>query len=233
MSLRKVVTPFNLANIPGCVLYVPLWKTYLRGSSFRSLDKYGHSCAVTGATWGSQGRNFDGTDDYTDCGSGTSLDITGQITLAAWVKIGTSSGDIRFALGKGQSTSRRAYFLLFVVATGVATIYITSDGSSSTKWGRPTSTAINDDVWHFITGTFTPSGSLNMYRDGVLNNGTAEGSAQASIYDSSDNLRIGHGNKGDTTNYWGGIIGEVLIFNRALSASEIANIYRNTRWRYS
>jgi len=62
----------NFVFDPSLELYLPLYE--LDGSSFMSKDACGHICLVTGALWGSQGRTFDGGDDYID------------ITTTSWPK---------------------------------------------------------------------------------------------------------------------------------------------------
>ncbi len=51
---------------------------------------------VSGATFNSSGKyngafDFDGIDDYIDAGNGSSLNITGDITISAWIIAGTST----------------------------------------------------------------------------------------------------------------------------------------------
>src|SRR3990167_5915362 len=60
---------------PSLVLYLPLWKK--DGSSFMSDDAYGHLATVTGATWGSQGRTFDGVDDLIEANTVTTGGLFG------------------------------------------------------------------------------------------------------------------------------------------------------------
>ena len=68
---------------PYLVLYLPLYQ--LDGSSFASRDAYGNPGTVAGALWRPQGRFFDAIDDVLDCGNGTSLQITEEISIDAWV----------------------------------------------------------------------------------------------------------------------------------------------------
>ena len=72
----------------GCVLYIP----GLPGGNTKIYDRspYGNHGAITGATWvrlpsGLWCLSFDGSDDYVGCGSGSSLDITGALTMEVWI----------------------------------------------------------------------------------------------------------------------------------------------------
>ncbi|MDO8687497.1 MAG: hypothetical protein Q7K41_02790, partial [Dehalococcoidales bacterium] len=79
---------------PSLVLYLPLYEP--DSSSLMSKDAYGHLAAVTGATWGTLGRTFDGSDDQIDCGNASSLvtafggDTTGSYTYLWWQKVASA-----------------------------------------------------------------------------------------------------------------------------------------------
>lgn len=70
----------------------------------------GNNGTVSGAAW-TQGKNgpaltFDGTNDYVDCGNGSSLNISNAITIEAWIKpVGAGVGTYSGILGRGLSNS--------------------------------------------------------------------------------------------------------------------------------
>lgn len=75
---------------PSLVLYLPLYypDSETTGSTIISKDIYRRSCTVTGATWGSKGRIFDGTDDQIACGNSSALNFTtGDFTLEGWIYV--------------------------------------------------------------------------------------------------------------------------------------------------
>src|SRR3972149_6505876 len=94
---------------PSCVLYLPLYE--LDGASFASRDAYGHLCTVTGATWGLQGRTFNGTSDWINCGTSSIL-VPPQITLEFWLYI-TESGAMTYAIAerRGYGGESNGYFV--------------------------------------------------------------------------------------------------------------------------
>jgi len=67
--------------LDGLVLYLPLYA--LKGSQFKSVDAYGHTCTVTGALWRPDGRLFDGADDKITCGSNVALTFASG-TIIIW-----------------------------------------------------------------------------------------------------------------------------------------------------
>ncbi len=65
-----------------CVLYHAYWDGTAKDHSI-----YGNDGTVYGAVYqGGEGLYFDGTDDYVDCGAGSSLDITGNFSVLIIVK---------------------------------------------------------------------------------------------------------------------------------------------------
>ena len=92
------------------------------------------------------------------------MDITGNITVEAWIK--TSAGGSNGIAGKYNSI--KGYIL--AVNDGKAQIRIYSDPNS---WTSLASTSnINDSIWHHIVGVYDSSDSANelkIYVDGILN----------------------------------------------------------------
>ena len=103
------------------VLYLPLWA--LKGSPIKSVDRYGHSCSVTGATWTLEGRTLDG-DDKIDCGSASALTMgTSDQTVAIWVKL--AADDDNAIIGSGATgTTIDGWRLRYLTASDYMYFYI-------------------------------------------------------------------------------------------------------------
>ena len=170
------------------------------------------SAAVVGRL--DSGCSFDGVDDYIDCGADASLNITGNLTLMAWVNINlnnASSFDIisksvfgdSYRLSKGDSPTE----FLFALNTGG---YIELYGNISPNVGQ----------WYHVAATYDGS-FMRIYVNGQQQNTTAK---TGNIITSSTKCAIGAVN-GGASNFWPGSIDEVLIYNRSLSANEVYNHY--------
>ncbi|MBJ6368061.1 LamG domain-containing protein [Snuella sedimenti] len=82
--------------------------------------------------------------------------------------------------------------------------------------------AYNDGDWHFLMVTFDRDGSMTMYQDGV-----SVASADMSTVggaDSGANLFIGQDGTGNYGQYFEGKIGNVYIYDYALTADQVAGI---------
>jgi len=90
-------------------------------------------------------------------------------------------------------------------------------------------TDVGDDMWHFLVGVRdrTGSGKFKFYVDGVLD---AEGQAthQGDIVASTGNAYYTLGSHcAKTMGYFEGYIDEVMVFDKALSPTEVEYLYEN------
>ncbi|RJQ38959.1 DUF2341 domain-containing protein [Candidatus Microgenomates bacterium] len=174
-------------------------------------------------TWTNSGKfgkaiTFDGTDDYVDMGNPSALQITGELTLSFWAKFSGSNqwpGVIAKENNWGSITNgygcRQNLTNLQCWASG---------GSASTV-----NIAIPDftDFHHYIM-TFTPSGLIVGYRDGIK---ISSGAAGSSITNSSSNFIIGR-SSGDTVDQFTPmLLDEVKVYNYALTADEVKTDYNH------
>jgi uncharacterized membrane protein len=186
------------------------------GSGTTTADASGNANTGTlsGATWNASGRygsalTFNGTSDWVTVPDNAVLDLTGPMTIEAWV-YPTSVGDWRSVLLKETSTG---------LSYGLYTS--DSDGLPS-GWIRRTSdigvtgnAAVAIDSWVHLAVTYDGS-ALNLYVNGSQ---VATRAITGAIATSSQPLRIG-GNA-SYGEFFDGTIDEVRIYNRALTASEI------------
>ena len=156
---------------------------------------------------------YDAATTKIDCGS--QLIGTGNVSISSWVSAsgfgegntGTIATNGKFAL-RINSTSSRVN-LSYDSAT-----YANSATSSITTSGAP---------WYHIAATMASTGgnSGNIYINGVLSGSANQ--AVGTAAGGSTNLIIGNNNAATAT--WDGDIGPVIIFNKILTADQIAWIY--------
>ncbi len=204
---------------PNLALYLPLYQ--LGGPSFMSKDAYGHLCTVTGALWTPQGRYFDGTDDYIDCGNNSALFPTDAITVEAWLYVPTFTGYSQAISSRGNVNPNSGFQL--EVGSGS---YWNPDAYISGGWrSSGAQTPIFDSWVHYV---FTYDGAtLANYLNLTLKSAARTGA----ITQSSEKLAIGR-DGAQSFQYFKGYIGEVRIYNRALSLLEVQQNYLATKWRY-
>lgn len=161
------------------------------------------------------GLKFDGVDDYVDAGNASSLNPTNQITMSFWTYL--KSRKWQYFIEKEQTVTPFAtqYFVR---------IYTSGFGVFSTQAGinfvGNTTPSLN--AWHHVVVTF--DGSFGrLYLDGVLDNTPDDQTGPMS--DNGMNVTIGNSPLGYSSYGLDGLMDEVRIYNRALSPSEIQELY--------
>lgn len=145
-----------------------------------------------------QSIELDGIDTYVDCGTGASLQITGALTISAWVK----STDTNYIgiYGKGNSVSLSdVYFRM--QNTGVIRVFLNNLSINVTG-----TTAINDGNWHHVMFVYVPSTSMTIYVDGSQDAQNTT-SIPSAINNNYSNVYIGQFQR------WLGKIDEVAVWN--------------------
>ena len=169
--------------------------------------------------------SFDGTNDYIDMG--VTASAPNAVTVCAWVySTWSAGGGYRAIVCKGTSASLRNY-----------TLQISSTGKLDANfqpcvtpcWKGLSST---DDLplnqWVHTALTIAENGSnvdMILYINGSANGNTTFNSTSLDGL-SAGNLAIGR-DGASAGGYWPGSIDEVLIYDRALSASEITQVYND------
>ena len=195
----------------------------------------GNDGTIYGAQW-TKGKNagalqFDGTDDYVDCGNKPSLDIgTTDFTIEAWVN---PSGDDWKTIISKQSRSYNngddGWVLGIQNAPNLRNL-IWYDQARGVSGGSGIS--ISNDIWtHIVVTKIYNDATIKFYKNG--NFISSIGSPAADI-DVAHNLWIG--TNGYKNFLFNGTIDEVRIYNRALSAEEVRYHYNHggpvAHWKF-
>jgi hypothetical protein len=175
-----------------------------------------------------QAAKFNGSSSYITAPDSVSLSITGQLTISCLIKTTTTSLGHIVEKDDESGFNRRGY-----------NIYMGSDGTLSMSVGNnsgyPTATTtkkFNDNKWHNVVGVYTPSTSIRVYVDGVLE-AISTTSISASITDNTRAFNMGYRNNGfGPDRYFNGLIDEVIIESRAWTAKEVETYYRKSMLNY-
>ncbi|NIP25719.1 MAG: hypothetical protein GWN67_15480 [Phycisphaerae bacterium] len=166
---------------------------------------------------------FDGVDDYVEIPDSDSLNPTNEITISFWVYHNGCAGIYKYAFCPNQRYSpgnSRSYYLIVNNGTNQVVLRIHSTASTGDSFYSNNAVGLNE--WHHVTGTFN-RGKAEIYIDGELDNSTTM--SVSSIMDDDHPLFIGGLWSYCGADHWVsglvGIIDEVAIYNRALSAEEI------------
>ncbi len=162
---------------------------------------------------------LDGTNDSISYASALMPSTSGPFTISLWVKRNRNSNAFFEELASQwtSSTSWNAFFIGFY-----GNLVRFSD-----NWDNiSVSGAGNTGVWMNLVGVHSVSNAY-IYLNGTL--GATKGGTGLT-YTGSGPFVIGR--QGETAEYFQGNIGQVQIYNRALTAQEIAQNFNATRDRY-
>lgn len=173
--------------------------------------------------------NFDGTDDHLALSS-TVTPTAQQGTVSFWIKTNYSGpGQNQTVFSQADSSSTTSYLFFGVLTTGEVRIGWADGGSVLIKKG---STTVNNGNWHHIACTSDGS-TWKIYIDGsdegtltTVTGSGSDGSWYGDITSGSlDICRIGCQERTSKDSFVNGNIDEVAIWDSALTAAQIDNIY--------
>ena len=216
-ALLALISTTALGAEPGLVAH---WDFDAgKGDVLHDRSGNGNHGTIHGATWVKSGSGyalkFDGEDDYVNCGTDPSLDITGPITLQAFFQPS--------AVNRGEPGIVGKFFESYAISYyGTAHFYISSGGNNvsvPTKIGQ----------WMHVAGTFDGT-TMRIYVNGI------EMVSKKSKFDQIKHGKnffmgciIGDPGAGDInlrrTAFFPGLIDSVRVHNRVLSEREIIESY--------
>ena len=160
--------------------------------------------------------SFDGSDDFVDLGNSSNLALTLNKSLSIWLK--------PTAFGSRRNPYNRSYGgtgALTIETDGLINYYYGTAGSDAAPYGYyKAQGGLSLNSWkHYCLVRNLSSMKVNLYLDGSLDKEIT--AIHSSAVASSNNAFIG---KGYESNYHG-IIDDVRIYDRALSAVEVKALY--------
>jgi glucose/arabinose dehydrogenase len=188
------------------------------GGSVVDRSGTGNGGTLAGATWTASGRygsalNFDGVDDRVVVADANSLDLTNGMTLEAWVRPTAAGGVWRTVVAK-NAPGTIAYNLYANRNTNRPAIEVNLGGRLRTTNGV---TQLPLNTWSHVAATYDGA-NLRMFVDGAQ---VATAAFTGSLLTSTGELWIG-GNS-VWSEWFAGSIDEVRVYNRALTAAQIAS----------
>ena len=157
-------------------------------------------------------RLLDALDDYVDCGSGSSLNITTAITLELWIK---STLAWEHAYGVSRIFYKYPAYLMNLSKSGEVAFNIL-DGESTYSVSLPVAYYLIANIWTHLAATYDGS-NLKLYKNGELaattpHTGDINPAPTVPLYLGTD----------PSGRYAPGIFEEVHVYNRAASAQQVA-----------
>jgi hypothetical protein len=187
--------------------------------------------AGTNPVWtsGKRGKalQFDGSTNYVNMGNITAMNGLTKITVSAWIK--SSSAGVN-TQGQGVEVLQKSA-CTGISGDGPFELYI-GQGVNKAEFGvyapggtnsDQSTTNVDDGTWHLLTGEYDGS-NVTIWVDGVQQ-GTPTSLVGATLTNTTHAFGFSGYCDGGVGNVYNGIIDDVRVYNRALSATEIAGLY--------
>ena len=169
-------------------------------------------------TVGSGALQFDGVNDYVATATNLAPKLGGTATLTAWIRT-TQVGDVKMYKSPGITGVEQAgldndIFWGWIDDTG--RIGVMAGDTAGAKSAKP----VNDGTWHLVALTRdAASGRVQVYVDGVLSGeATSATGVKTTPFASLGRIEDTSG----AIDYFAGSLDDVRVYDRVLSASEVA-----------
>ncbi len=161
---------------------------------------------------------LDGAGGFVEVKNDSAFDLTGAITVAAWIKVNRFDKRWQTIVAKGDSTWR----LQRTAEEDSVAFHCTGLNAVKGRWplGIEGTKNVNDGQWHHVAGVYDGA-VISLYIDGALDNSSR---ASGTIQTNSFPVSIGANAEASGRN-WNGLIDEVCVFACALNASGVKALY--------
>lgn len=168
---------------------------------------------------------FNGSSQYMS--STLTYNNPGNFTLSLWFKTTTTTGGKMIGLG-GNQTGQSGNYDRHIFMNDAGQVYFGVYPGAVRLLN--TTASYNDGNWHMVTASLSSSNGMSLYIDGVLVS-TDPTTTTAENY--TGYWRLGYDNLtgwGITASsfYFNGSLDDVLIYNRAITPSEVTTLYNAT-----
>ncbi len=190
------------------------------GTTHYGANTTGMNCTGAGKYGG--GCVFDGADDHADVTTYANISPgASNFTLAAWIKTSTAA-DIIDASNNSGGSFTSGYGLIIAsgwACSGTDKLYFNFANGTNRETGLCSVTGVRDGAWHHVVVSVQRLKIMSIYIDGKL-----DASAPTTL---TGNITLPHFKLANTMweNWWNGSQDDVRIYNRALTALEVQQLY--------
>jgi hypothetical protein len=194
------------------------------GNNFADRSGYGHDgqcdgsrCPTVVAGVNQMARHFDGVNDVIQLGYPQTLNLKGEVTLAAWLKPETAVG-LQNIIAHGYALNPKAELFLrlnngnYEVGSWDGSDHLASFAIPPTDIGQ----------WVCLVGVYDGT-AWRLYRNGVQVSSTAADTGAVSVH---GRWAVGANGEGNGR-FFQGSIDEVMVYDHGLTAVELAELYES------
>jgi hypothetical protein len=214
----------------GLILYLDAANTRSypgTGTTWNDVSRSGiNGTLVNGPTFSSANGGsivFDGTNDYVDLGGSLNLKPTTSITVSTWIRFNAMVANVR-ALSDWHQNGATDRWIFYITDSTTIQWYLLTNSFASAVSFSP----VLLNTWYNFTGVYNGTSQI-FYVNGLFHNSTPK-TGNMNISNTTQPVRLG--GQVNAGGFHNGNIATTLIYNRALTATEVLQNYNATKGRY-
>lgn len=178
-----------------------------------------HGTLVNGPVFTSNGFSFDGVNDYV----ATSISLTGQFSVSMWFnRRTTGAGGGRIVYGNTSDVDT------YLALVRTSDIIVQSDNVGTSKIFDGFS--FSNNMWYHIVVSRNTSNAVRVFVNGIES--TSGSQTINGTFTLNGVGRYANATGGNAPYQWDGLIDNVRIYNRPISATEVQQLFQAQRARY-
>lgn len=165
-----------------------------------------------------------GSSNYINIPASASINVS-TLTVSIWFRNISAISGYPSMLHKASSNSSTNGWYTYLEGGGLT--FAVKAGSPFSGGSTCLSGPLTLNTWYNITATIVAGATTNLYLNNVLvstNNATEN-------FTTTDSIRIGRAQT-SFWNYWGGDVGQVLLYNTVLTGGQLTQNYNATKTRF-
>jgi hypothetical protein len=195
------------------------------GTTWSDLSVKGNDGTLTNGPALSDGHmNFDGSNDYVNCGTDSSLNVgTGDFTFEAWARCDDNEGgSYPGIIGRHTNNSNYMHLHYNTANNFDGGFFVRETGETDAE--SLSTNNLNDGEWHHLVGVKSAS-TCRIYVDGSKEGEDTNGSASPSF--TTETFRL--------SSFYASMSGSIdiaRVYNKALSDEEVSQNFNAQRTRF-
>lgn len=157
-----------------------------------------------------------------NCSNAAKFSVTSGLTISAWVYL-NNVGTEKAIVAKWAGSQTQDQYLLMANSSNKVLFAVGTPSTSAN--GITSNSTLITGIWNHIVATWDNTGAHNIYINGVLDKSTTLTNFTSMNFNTSLPLLIGKSGDNMAPRLMNGSVDDVLLYNRALSLSEIQQIY--------
>lgn len=179
-----------------------------------------------------QGLTFNGTSDTVNLGTVSGVDFTQSYTVAMWLKASRLGDPASNCIAKPATLWTKtgggvwSPEVLLYGAGVPGRILFTHNATDSTAYNLTSTTNVITGTWyHVIARRDLPNNTLKLYINGAEQSSNST-TGKTLVNPNANNLVLGGGSANCSSSYLQGNLDDVRVYNRALTTTEITQLYQ-------